>query len=123
MFCFVPYDPTGAELWFRTLVECAAFIGWRHEELESPSQHRKHYTYNSLACCQLRLVAGSFTRFTHISLIPCCAAVSIFISSFSSFLSLYYIATTRLFIGDSRIFDLQQVRYRSTTALQGITVC
>jgi integrase len=22
-----------AELWFRALVECAAFIGWRHEEL------------------------------------------------------------------------------------------
>lgn len=25
----------GAELWFRTLVECAASIGWRHEELLS----------------------------------------------------------------------------------------
>ena len=25
----------GAELWFRALVECAAYIGWRHEELLS----------------------------------------------------------------------------------------
>lgn len=23
----------GAELWFRTIVECAAFVGWRHQEL------------------------------------------------------------------------------------------
>ena len=25
----------GTQLWFRTLVECASFIGWRHEELLS----------------------------------------------------------------------------------------